>query len=120
VTFLAFGWLIVMICLILVSFIAFDRLLQREYWIFTDEWFRDGGPCGFLWVPQEARIRGRWLATPTSWFARQRVGFLWFWRTPAWARSDAESLRLLQRMRVVGLAYAVWFAVGLVGLAILT
>ncbi len=85
-----------------------DRLIRLEYASHREDWERDGRPWGPYWRPPESgtleqqwRVRnaGRTLAGWGCFYA-------WLFETPDWIRQDREALKLIFRLRVLALAFA--------------
>jgi hypothetical protein len=94
-TFMIFPLVFLLILpVLLVAFVLFDRLIRAEYAGHRAHWEQDGRPQGFFWLPPESRNFGGWLA-------RQRAAFAWLFRTPDWVRENPESLRRLARLRLL-------------------
>ena len=85
-------------------FVAYDRLIRRQYEIAREQWERDGRPVGMFWAPPETPVR--------SW-ARGKAMFRLLVSTPGWIADDDASTRLQRTLRVLwlmGLAAWVWLA----------
>lgn len=86
-------FLMVGILLIFYSFVMFDRLVKAEYAINKSAWEADGRPRGFFWNTRECTtFRSDW--------ARNRLSFLWLFRTPSWVSDSAECQTWLRRLRI--------------------
>ncbi len=83
--------------LLLPAFVTFDRLVKREHDLFADAWEADGRPHGIFWRP-EILFRPS-LRLFRSGLATNRCMLVWPLRTPRWAGSDDEAMRLLRCLR---------------------
>lgn len=72
---------------ILIALRSLDSVITAEYELHFREWEKDGKPS----------LRSAGLHRS---FATQRVSFIWFFRTPAWADQDAAVRHSLNRYRL--------------------
>ena len=77
-------------------FITFGELVQLEHDQYREEWERDGRPYGFFSRPDtgEQLIYG-FRRNPLNFPQSCILALSWFLRTPRWATSDQEAIRLL-------------------------
>jgi hypothetical protein len=68
------------------SFVAYERLVRRQYLVAPGEWEAQGRPPGFLWSPPNSSVMRSWV--------RGRTYFQWIAETPEWMRADSTSLHL--------------------------
>lgn len=93
---------------------VFGELVRLEHSSYTAEWEADGEP----WVPD---WRGYWrppggepperpwrrlLVIPDNVFAAQRCAFAWLFKTSGWMRQDRRAQRLVFRLRILVLVFA--------------
>jgi hypothetical protein len=94
------GMLLFLVPLLLACFLAFDRVVRRQYASHRSAWESDGRPRGFFWRPAEATV-------VRSYFAQQRLSLTWLFSTPHWARQDPSASRSLKSLRRLVLAWNV-------------
>ncbi len=90
--------------LTLATFVAYDRLVRRQYDVARDAWERDGKPPGFAWWPREASPMRSW--------PRTKAAFRLLVETPAWIGHDDRARTLHRQFRRLWLASAaawLWF-----------
>lgn len=75
------------------SFVLFDRLVRIYYRSYRAEWERDGSPRGYFWWAPDSYNIGSWLA-------RNRLTFVWNFRTPPWITASSEHSALLRTYRI--------------------
>ena len=93
-----------------ITFAIFDGLLRKQYQMARSEWERDGSPRGFFWRPIESTdFGGAWR--------RDQLLSRWVRKTPVWANSNSECVRMFQWLRVSACAWGVSACIA-VGLAI--
>jgi hypothetical protein len=79
-----------------------DSILRWEYDHHRAEWEKDGRPSGFSWRAEgTSRLSGDG--------ARNRLLFLWMFKTPEWARQTPQCYRWFRQRRI--LAAAAWIAI---------
>jgi hypothetical protein len=84
--------------LLLYSFRMFDRIVRAEYEVNRAAWEADGKPRGFFWsAPECTFFRSDW--------ARNRLSFVWLFKTPAWAVDSVDCQTWLTRFRACVLAW---------------
>ena len=92
---------------LLYSFAMFDRLVRAQYELYREAWLADGRPRGFFWRAPECT----WFSSAWS---RNRLSFVWLFRTPVWAAEPGRCRQYLSRLR---LSVLIW-NVTIVALAI--
>lgn len=87
---------VILVPVLLLSMVSFDRLVRHQHAAHREDWVRAGEPFGFFWkMPTRFAFRQS--------LASHRASFSWLFRTPSWATSDPAALQLLRRYR--------WFVV---------
>ena len=81
-------------------FITFGELVQIEHDQYREEWERDGRPYGFFSRPDtgEQLIFG-FRRNPLKSLQAFILALSWFLRTPRWAASDQDAIRILWWLR---------------------
>ena len=101
---------VIIVSLMPVSYSALsvsNRLIRLEYASHRADWERDGKPWGSYWRPPESdTLEQQWRSRLTGGLARWQCVYAWSCKTPAWMREDREALRLVFRLRVLMLAFA--------------
>jgi hypothetical protein len=83
---------------VLYSFAMFDRLVRAQYELYREAWLADGRPRGFFWrAPECTWVRSAW--------SRNRLTFVWLFKTPVWATEPGRCRQYLSRLR---LSVLVW------------
>jgi hypothetical protein len=87
------------------SFVLLDRLIQAEYESHKAAWEADGKPMGFFFFPPGQnwldKFRGGWV--------RNRISFVWLFKTPSWVSASIEYRVWLRRFRICVLVWNLWF-----------
>jgi hypothetical protein len=83
---------------LLYGFWTFDRLVRWEYDHHRDQWLKDGRPDWFFWRANECDFF-------FSSIAKQKLTFVWLFKTPAWADGNIECIRRLSHLRTAVLAW---------------
>ena len=93
---LLFSLLFTLLLACLGVFINFGELVQLEHDQYREEWERDGRPYGFFHRPDtgEQLIFG-FRRNPLNSLQTFILSLAWFLRTPRWAASDQEAIRIL-------------------------
>jgi hypothetical protein len=82
------------------SFVIFDRLVRSYYTHYRTEWERAGSPYGFFWsAPESSAIISR--------LSRDRLAFIWLFRTPPWIAASSANLALLRRFRICVIIHSI-------------
>ena len=94
--------------LLILGFISFDVLIRTEYHEHHEAWIEDDKPGGFFWWSRECH----WWYSP---WARSRLNWRWFWKTPAWVSVSPRTMLWLGTYRFCVFAWNV----GIIGIVVL-
>ncbi len=75
------------------TFITFDQILKIQYQKYKNAWEADGKPYGFFWKTKESK----WLQGS---IARNRLAFIWLFKTPDWIKNNENLKKYLFRLRL--------------------
>jgi len=91
--------------ILIYSFVLLDRLIQAEYESHKAAWEADGKPMGFFFFPPGQN----WLDKFRGGWARNRISFVWLFKTPSWVSASIEYRVWLRRFRICVLVWNLWF-----------
>jgi len=80
------------------AFITFNQIIKVQYKENKNEWEASGRPCGFFWKPKEIK----W---PQGYIARNRLAFIWLFKTPDWIKNNDRIKKDLSRLRLLVLIW---------------
>lgn len=78
----------VLILILLIGFIIFDKILRFEYENHREIWEEDKKPIGILWVPDKASVL-------YGSYARNSLAIKWLFKNPQWAEHEREVIKWL-------------------------
>jgi len=73
----------VLILILLIDFILFDKILRFEYENHREIWEEDQKPIGILWVPDKASVL-------YGSYARNSLAIKWLFKNPQWAQNERK------------------------------
>ncbi len=102
---------LLIIPILLWAFSTFDNLVKLEFEDYRYYWVKDHQPVGLFWKPEDYPDEFLGGEDSHNYFLRC------LFKTPAWVRRSAHGADLLQKYRILVLAWAfvvlLWFCISL-------